>query len=67
MKRKFRLLRDDIGRCICEDCKEYSAISKMCRLDRMSAVAPDSCLDFQRAYGIKGDVKMCEEEESDER
>lgn len=53
--RKFKLLRDDIGCCICEDCSYYSTISKMCINDRKQADTPDSCEDFKRVYGIIGD------------
>lgn len=57
--KKFKLLRDDIGCCICEDCSYYSTISKMCTNDRKQADAPDSCKDFKRAYGIVGDNMNC--------
>jgi len=51
---KFKLLRNDIGCAICEDCKEYSPISRMCRLDRKSSDASDECEDFKRAYEVVG-------------
>ncbi len=65
MNRKFRLLRDDIGCCICEDCKEYSTVSKICRLGKKCADEPDSCTEFKCAYGVIGDARMTEEYEND--
>jgi hypothetical protein len=52
---RLKLLRDEIGCCICEDCRNYSTISKICTEDRRQPDSADSCTDFYRSYGVYGD------------
>jgi len=51
---KLKLLRDDIGCCICEDCGYYDKVLKVCKQNRKSADSASECKNFFRSYGIVG-------------
>ena len=56
---KLKMLRDEMGSCICEDCSYFSTTDKICVKDRRQADSADACKDFNRAYGVHGDSFEC--------
>jgi hypothetical protein len=52
IRMKFKLLRDDIGGCICEDCVNFQI--KKCKIGKKSADKFNECIDFHRSYEVIG-------------
>lgn len=55
---RLKMIRDEIGICICEDCKFYKYQSekrkRFCKMNRNSAVSSNECPMFINAHPAGG-------------